>query len=179
MTASFRVEGLKNLAEKLVNLHEFPGGRTPEGIKLVARAGKRAFKPVEDDAKALVRVGTGPTGGTLRDNIHIAVSKQRRGGIFITFGLAIGARKIREELEVEGGTTVTVTRSVDDASWRWHFIELGTSHSKAYPFLRPAFDRNVSKLLELFKVELSKSLNRALKKQNGGIAGVMEASRRL
>jgi HK97 gp10 family phage protein len=48
--------------------------------------------------------------------------------------------------------------------WKWHLLEFGTSHSKAEPFIRPAFDgsqetviaRFVSQVKKRIAVELAK-----------------------
>ncbi len=48
---------------------------------------------------------------------------------------------------------------------RWHWIELGTAFQAAHPFLRPALDQNASGVLDALRIELAKSITKAIAKQ--------------
>ncbi|TVP11803.1 HK97-gp10 family putative phage morphogenesis protein [Shewanella sp. KCT] len=45
----------------------------------------------------------------------------------------------------------------------WRFLELGTKHAAARPFLRPAFDNQTSQLLDTIVAELNNQIGKALK----------------
>ena len=44
------------------------------------------------------------------------------------------------------------------------FLEFGTSHQPAYPFLRPAFEEDKSSLPELIRDDLAAGIDKAMKK---------------
>jgi HK97 gp10 family phage protein len=48
-------------------------------------------------------------------------------------------------------------------TWYWRFLELGTKHAPAKPFLRPAFDNQSSQLLDTIVAELNNEIAKALK----------------
>jgi len=48
--------------------------------------------------------------------------------------------------------------------WRGHFIEFGTSRSRAKPFLRPAFDQEWRNSVKIFSIKLAKRIDKAAKK---------------
>lgn len=49
-------------------------------------------------------------------------------------------------------------------TWYWRFIEFGTQHSKAQPFMRPALEKNIDAATTVFITEYDKALDRAIKK---------------
>lgn len=46
----------------------------------------------------------------------------------------------------------------------WHLVELGTSHSKAEPFLRPAASDNINEVISVFQTEYMKAIDRAIRR---------------
>lgn len=157
---SWAIEGLRDLQEKLRQLESVAG------IDVCKRAARRAFKIVETDAKALVPVKT----GQLRDCIKLTAQKPKNGSIIVRVGLKVTMTKVKEEIELtglgDGEDVQTYMRRVKrDASWRWHYVEFGTSRMSARPFLRPAFEKNARRVVELFKEELDKSIQRAARKE--------------
>jgi HK97 gp10 family phage protein len=138
---SIKLVGLKELQAQLVNL----GAEL--GVKTLARAARKAFQPVLDDARNLVPVDT----GELRDSLKLSSKRPRSGDTVVVVGLRVGAGR-------GDGTKVPPAR-------RWHWIELGTAKLPAHPFARPALDRNADRVLELLKEELVKGIQRAVRKQ--------------
>lgn len=153
---SFKVEGLKALQDQLIALRDV--GLAKKAMRKAARA---AMKPVRDAARAMVRKRY----GILADSIRTAVKIPKSGDVVLSVGLKVTKRRITDEIEEvddEGNTVSTVKATVQtDASWRWHFIELGTSKAPAFPFLRPAFDTNKFEMVERFKASLEKMIQRA------------------
>lgn len=151
---AFKIEGLRDLRKQLLALKDVAKSR-----KIVRRALRRAMGPVLEDARAGARVDT----GALRDSIKLTAQGGRGAREWVlSVGIKIGRRKVKNELEGDDYETITVTRVVD-AGWRWHFVERGTATAKAFPFLRPAWDRHVLALPGRFKAELQRAINRAVK----------------
>lgn len=153
--------------------------------KALARAAFYAFLPVLEAAKAMVPVDTGLT----RDNIKIRTVKPKSGLAVVAVGLYIAVARVRAEgpatasgkvptariafigrqrgylKDRKKGDPRAPTRRDPSPHWRWHFIERGTKYQKKRPFLRPALDQNLSTVLERFRTELAKNINRAIRKQ--------------
>ncbi len=141
---SFKLQGLDALQAQLVDL----GAQL--GVKALAQAARQAFKPVLETARALVPVDS----GELRDSLRLSVKKPSAGEMVVVAGLRIGGSK-------GGGQELPPAR-------RWHWIEFGTAHIAAHPFLRTALDQNASAVLDLLKAELVKSIAKAVSKKSGG-----------
>jgi HK97 gp10 family phage protein len=148
------VHGFKELYEKLEQL--------PERLaaKVLAKAARKAFKPVLADARGMVPQDT----GALRDALRITVRKGR-GNEPIRVGLRIGAAK--------GGNADAAL----PPARRWHFVELGTATQAPHPFLRPALDRNKQAIVETLKTEIAKHLAKVAKL--GRISGLEAGSVKL
>jgi HK97 gp10 family phage protein len=134
------VHGFKELYEKLEQLPE------RLAVKVLAKAARKAFKPVLNDARGMVPQDT----GALRDSLRITVRKGR-GNEPMRVGLRIGAAK--------GGNADAAL----PPARRWHFIELGTATQAPHPFLRPALDRNKQVILETLKTEIAQHLSKIAK----------------
>jgi len=159
VSARFKLVGLKDLVEQLVDIADVGG------LKAVASAGRRAFKIVEAEVKSLVPVRS----GDLHDSIRIAVVKPKAGNVVASIGLKIGSRLVKDELQTVEGETIEVKRKVD-AGWRWHFVEFGTSKMAAHPYLRPGFGRSHRELVEKFKDDLAKRIKAAIKRRQKSAA---------
>lgn len=127
-----KTEGFKELYEKLEQLPE------KLAVKVLAKAARKAFKPVLEDARNMVPKDS----GALRDSLRITVRKGR-GDEPLRVGLRIGRAK-----GGNAGSDIPPAR-------RWHFIELGTAKLAPHPFLRPALDRNKAAIIEALKTEIA------------------------
>ncbi len=141
MNASFKIEGIDALKAQL---EEIVGVEL--AVKALARAARRAFLPVLETARALATVES----GDLRDAIQLTVKKPSSGDAVVVVGLRIG----KGRGAIDG----------DPPSRRWHFVEFGTAKIAAHPFLRPALDRNATKVLQLLNAEVKAALDRAIRK---------------
>lgn len=146
---SLKLHGLEGLKSQLDELQAEAAGKT------LARAARKAFAPVLATAQALVPVDT----GLLRDSIKLVSVRAKDGEAVVTVGLKVAAAKGAAKL---GRRTIS-------AHWRWHFVELGTRHMAAKPFLRPALDQNAQQVLDVLRDELLKGVARALKRQRRNI----------
>jgi HK97 gp10 family phage protein len=113
------------------------------GPVLASKIGDQALragaKVIVAEAKRLVPVRT----GALRDSITIMVRKPRND---------------KQRIVLMGFKRT--------ASWRAHFVEFGTSHSAAKPFMRPAMDSKVGEALE----EMGKVMARGLAREAAKLA---------
>jgi HK97 gp10 family phage protein len=147
-------QGLKDLETELVALG------ANEGRKVLTRAARVAFKPVQEAAQAAAPVDT----GLLRENIVIVTQKPKDGESVVNVGLRV--RKSKETRISKHGVSAGGTHRLSTSPhWRWHFIEGGTSTTPARPFLRPALDANAAKVLASLNGELRKAIDRVLKKR--------------
>lgn len=155
---SLQVKGLDALHAQLREL----GAEL--GLKTLAAAARKAFKPVLDDAKAMVPVDS----GELRDSLKLSVVKPKGGDLTVVVGIRIGkgtgAKQARLAAAAFGEGQ---SRGLPPAA-RWHFIELGTAELAPHPFLRPALDHNAGAVLEALKTEIAKGIAKALRARAKG-----------
>jgi HK97 gp10 family phage protein len=154
------ITGAKELEAQLLELNN-----VALAVKVIAAAARKAFLPVIEDARGMV-----PTDSTaLRDSIKITTKKSKDGDAVVIVGLKIAGprRNSRKWFERRnaGEEKLIAPKS------RWHFVEFGAAHNAAHPFIRPALDRNATKIVMLLKEELVKGIARAVKKQARADAG--------
>jgi HK97 gp10 family phage protein len=66
---------------------------------------------------------------------------------------------------VKGGARPDSSRNPDPKNTgHWRFIELGTSEQPARPFLRPALENNIDKVVSVFVDDLDKNIDRIVAK---------------
>ncbi len=157
MATTFEIEGLKALNEQLLELGAVAGQ------KVLAKASRKAMIQVRDDAKGMVPVSHVHQ-AHLRDSIKIKTTKPKSGDVVVSTGLVCTKFKIAGEIEVADDLSLDIQVTAD-AGWRWHFVELGTSHQAAHPFLRPAFAQNIAHMTNTIKEEINSSIQKAIKKQ--------------
>jgi len=116
--------------------------------RALMRAARKSFQPVIDAAIANCVEDT----GELRASITISTKRPGAGDTVVVVGLRIGKRP-------------NVPGKLPPAR-RWHFVEFGTAHTRARPFLRPAFDQNAAKVAELMAVEINKQIA-SIRKRGG------------
>ena len=109
--------------------------------KIGDQALRAGAKVIVAEAKRLVPVRT----GKLRDSIAIKVESKRKFGVPARLVL-IGFER--------------------PTSFRAHFVEFGTSHSAAKPFMRPAMDAKAGEALE----EMGRVLARGLAREAAKLA---------
>ena len=154
-----KLKGFDELARQLRAL--------PEKIaqKELTAALREAAKPTLDEARKLAPVAAQRTRwvnpGLLRRSIIIKNFKVRGLGPF-SRGVSVGVRKLslkkrrgqkiaRRLTKLAKGTSLGA--SYNDPYY-WYFIERGTAHMAARPFLRPAFNKHQSQFLESLREKL-------------------------
>lgn len=155
---SLDASGMRDLMMKLSHL-DFMAGQ-----KVMLRAARYAMKPVYKDAMSYLEPHRRT--GELELSLRYAGRKGDFGLVIASGGLVVTRRRIAgEEVQVEFGEdsgeygTVRPKRTVD-AHWRWHFLELGTSHHQPYPYLRPAFNQNRQLVVDRVREYLDKTVER-------------------
>ena len=77
----------------------------------------------------------------------------------------IRIRRVRpQDTQLASEYTVDVRRGsgrADKDAFYWHFVEFGTVKAAAKPFLRPAFDENVSQAIEAMRDRLKARIDKA------------------
>lgn len=110
--------------KKLIEtLQKFPKNIQKNVMVGAVRAGANVIR---DEARRKVPIKT----GTLKKSI-VSIQRKAQNGL-ITF-------------------SVTPSKGKPNDGWYAHFVEFGTSHSSAKPFLRPAFDQSNNESLEASK----------------------------
>ena len=169
------VQGLAGLAEGLKDLEkELVALGANEGRKVLTRAARKAFKPVQEAAKEnIAAVGAVDTGLT-RDNVVIVTQKPKEGDSVVNVGLRIRRSKELRPSKHRSPGYQRKDPSHASGHWRWHFIEGGTSTQPARPFLRPALDANADKVVSNLKGELGKAIAAVLKRRKRqGVSGAI------
>lgn len=138
---SIKVTGINDLRRAMDRL---PAELKKRAEVPVLRAGA---KPIHKSAKAKAPVGNEEHPGQLKKSLGITVKKLR--GVY---SARVGART---------GYSVTLKNGKKkDPSKYIHLVELGTSHSAAKPFIRPAVDSTRGEVLGEMSKGLEKHLHR-------------------
>lgn len=121
--------------------------------RILKKALRAAGTPMLKTAKALCPVSTEPLNpwkGLLKKSLGIKFAKDKSGGADIAL-LIVPRYGFRRQAGVRTRGKKKGQPFFQDPSNIAHLVEYGTKHSKAKPFMRPAFDQNKSKSMELFK----------------------------
>ncbi|MBD1553632.1 HK97-gp10 family putative phage morphogenesis protein [Pseudomonas typographi] len=154
----FKMQGVEGVVGKM-------RGLAPKlqrsGLKKSAR---RAMSIVRDAARAKAKAIDDPaTAEKIWKNIAVQESpkdSKREGGVVMRVGVMGGAQNLSLG-GIAGKKTLKDNPGGD--TWYWRFIEFGTEHSRAEPFMRPALSENIDPVTERFATELSTEIDAALR----------------
>lgn len=156
---TLRVHGLENVKALLRSVSATVGAKALEGAVRVA------FKRVAESAKALAPRDT----GALADAIRIRVVRPKDGDAVVAAGIVVVANTVRSRQARMAAAAFGEAQSKRlPPSRRWHFPELGTSHSPATPFIRPALDAHAQEVVDSLGQQINKRIQAAAKKKGGG-----------
>ncbi|WP_443690843.1 HK97-gp10 family putative phage morphogenesis protein [Pseudomonas sp.] len=145
-----RVEGLNGVIEKLKTLAP---RLQRTGLR---RASRKAMNIVRDAVRANAKAIDDPqTKEKVWKNIVTQESPRggkREGGIMMRVGVRGGASRNQYSQDASGNP------GGDTRHWR--YIELGTEHMQAHPFLRPALQNNIAAVTEKLAAELRSEIDR-------------------
>lgn len=149
----FRIQGADGVVGKM-------RGLAPKlqrsGLKKAAR---RAMNIVRDAAKARAKALDDPaTAEKIWKNIVTQDSPKEGaqvGGVVMRVGVRGGAGSNQYSKDASGNP------GGDTRHWR--YIEFGTEHNPAAPFMRPALSENIGPVTERFVTELNAEIDAALR----------------
>ena len=123
--------------KKLIEtLQKFPKNIQKNVMVGAVRAGANVIR---DEVRRKVPIKT----GALKKSI-VSIQRKAQNGL-ITF-------------------SVTPSRGGNNDGWYAHFVEFGTSHSSAKPFMRPAFEQSNNESLEASKKYIAERIPQELAK---------------
>lgn len=160
--SSFEVEGFKELDRALKEL----GGR--EAKKIARKAVRVAAKPVQAAARANAPVED----GRLRRSISIRVDflgpKRTMASALVYVSSRLGPRpRLTQRRSTVKGSLQAARYSYQIGSWPsvyGSFVEFGTMREPPRPFLRPAWQSQGRKGIELMRRELGAGISAAAAK---------------
>ena len=145
-----KIEGVKSIQRKLESL---PEKLQKSAEQAVLRAGSKA---ILNAAKSHVQVDT----GNLKKSLGVKVS-MKRGAKFIGAGRAyIGPRTgFAHPSGRKSGRKGRTEKVINADEYSW-YLESGTPHMAARPFIRPAIDSSKGEILNAMAAGLDKHLTR-------------------
>ena len=148
MAAEFNITGLEPALRKMRAV-------TAEvTLKGVRGSASKAMRVVRDAARANARRIDDPeSAADIAKNIAVSTRVYPRLG------------EVRSRVGVKGGARPDSSRNPDPKNTgHWRFIELGTSEQPARPFMRPALENNIDKVVTVFVDDLDKNIDRIVAK---------------
>lgn len=148
MAAEFKITGLEPV---LAKMREVTAQVT---LKAVRGSASKAMRIVRDAARANARRIDDPTSAAdIAKNIAVSTKVYPRLG------------EVRSRVGVRGGARPDSPRNPDPKNTgHWRFIELGTSELPARPFMRPALENNIDKVVSTFVADLNTNIDRVAAK---------------
>lgn len=148
------VNGLDELKAKISSINyetERKGGRF---------AARRAANVVRDQVKSeAARLDDPETAENISKNVMAVFSPRtfkQTGDIKFRVGIRGGARQNkRKSSNAPGGDT-----------FYWRFLEFGTAHIAATPFMRPAITKSAQRATDEFIKQFNKAIDRAIARSN-------------
>ena len=158
----FELRGVDELNIKLKGLTndlKYKGGRF---------ALRKAANIVRDSAIAgAERVDDQATPESIAKNIVVRFSPRRfknTGDLAFRVGVLGGARQTSQKYQDLGIYKGKGKENPGGDTFYWRFLEFGTEHSSAKPFIRKALSENVSKATDEFIRQYDKTIDRYLSK---------------
>lgn len=141
------------MASQLEGVAELTGKLNELGVKLAARelrgTVKDAMQLAEHRARSRMPVGTEP---------HFTYR-----GRLVSPGYAISTLHIETSLNKRSGAAVATLGVGREAFYAVQFVELGTAHMPAQPWLRPSFEDSEDQMLKQIGDSLKKRIERTAK----------------
>lgn len=161
------ITGLREVTKSLNDLAD------EKRAKKIARdSAREAIKIVQNDARANALRNNDPeTDRSIAKNIVVRAGKIRqKGSVRVRVGVAKGTEfwsmhknKVRKSSD---GKNVRVPNEhyvpYNGQTPYWWFVELGTKHSMAVPFLRPALTKNIDRVEDSFSKKFISEVEKVL-----------------
>lgn len=151
MATRIHVDGLEEISRKLKIL-----GDTKKAKSMTRKAARRAMNVVRDAARENARaIDDRETKARIFKNI-VTQAGRLYGGYDVVMRVGVkGGASSNQHSEDISGLSGGDTR-------HWRYIEFGTEHIPAVPFMRPALFNNMQKVLNTFSDEFNIELSKAL-----------------
>lgn len=107
-------------------------------------------------SRAAVLSGARVARDKVRESAPVRTGKLKRGTV------ATVARRSDTPGEVVAGVKVSAPRNQKDAPFYWKFIELGTRHMVADPFIRPTWDSSLGEIEGATISKLTEGIDKAI-----------------
>lgn len=148
MAAELRIQGLEPV---LAKMREVTAQVT---LKAVRGSASKAMRIVRDAARANARRIDDPeSAADIAKNIAVSTKVYPRLG------------EVRSRVGVRGGARPDSSRNPDPKNTgHWRFIEIGWSGAPARPFMRPALENNIDKVVSTFVTDLNSNIDRVVAK---------------
>lgn len=157
--AQARITGAREMENLLRQLPDYIAKKT------LTKALREAAQPILDEARTLAPVGKESKG-------RVRLRRTKRGKVSISnYGKLKPSLKIVTVPARLTAYSATVAVTVGKAFWGM-FVEFGTRHMSARPFMRPAFETRKSEALN----RLGKSLGEEIEKAATKLAGPLVKS---
>ena len=142
MAAEFKITGLEPALRKMRAV------TVEVTLKGVRGSASKAMRVVRDAARANARRIDDPeSAADIAKNIAVSTKVYPRLG------------EVRSRVGVRGGARPDSSRNPDPKNTgHWRLIELGTSEQPARPFIRPALENNIDKVVTVFVDDLDKNI---------------------
>lgn len=145
-----RVEGLRELSDRLEKLDKKVAGQ------VVRKAAITGARLIRDEAKNRVPVDT----GVLKQNIVIKRFRTRgKGNVRYGIGL-VSSKAVYSNTKTNRKKGRVGKSYYQDKAFYGHMVEFGTRKMKARPFLRPAFESQKEKAVDVVKNTLKQEIDK-------------------
>lgn len=159
MATQIQVTGLRELEAQLLAIGQEYGPKA--AMSPVRRALGKAGKVVQASAQQKVHVKS----GTLKENIIVTTyRKPPEGQIGVKVTVRAKAKGYKSNSRNVRSGRIGLSYNFYGPLFYGSFLEFGTSHQPAYPYMRPAFEENKNTLPELIKTELAKAIDASVKR---------------
>ena len=163
MAVELNIEGMDQFKRKIEQLSN------PKKVKQIARkASRQAMNIVRDAARNAAKAIDDPeTAEKIYKEIVVQSGKSRNSNeVKFRVGVRGGARiPYAGNDDNRRAGRIGKSYQVEGKVFYWRFIEFGTSHQAATPFMRPALSQNIdkatTKFVQVFDAEITKALSGA------------------
>ncbi|MDI5890602.1 HK97-gp10 family putative phage morphogenesis protein [Halomonas rhizosphaerae] len=152
-TMGGEIQGLGEVLGKLKALENTPRQKTTRF------ALRKAANVVRDAAKAgASRIDDPATANSIAENVVVRADTRHlrtTGELKFSVGVRGGSTSKRKNSSNPGGDT-----------YYWRFLEFGTEHMAAQPFMRPAMEESIAPATAEFVKQFDKAIVRAIRRAN-------------
>jgi HK97 gp10 family phage protein len=157
-----KVRGLKELDRALSELprrvaKKHLSGAVRKGAQLIAKDAKRRA-PVSDAAFDFARMDS----GKLQRNVIYFKRRARSTTNTVSYGVSVRSKGIF--IGSDGNWHSKGAKEDPKNAYYWTFVEFGTRHQSARPFLRPAYEANKKRAVGVIARELGKRIQAEARK---------------